>query len=107
MKKRKIFLGVGLLLGVGFALVIRAQLNKPKVYEPTEVQNLRLQLRQKDAQIALQRFQATVQDMNTEAEKIKKENSWPADLKFNGDTLKFEMPTLPLPSPAPAPNKKP
>jgi hypothetical protein len=107
MVKKVIFaLGVvGLLLA---GLAIRAQLSKPKTYEPSEVQTLRLQLKQRDTQMAIQVYQGKFNELVAEAQKVKKENGWPDDLKFNADTLQFEMPKLtPLPSPTPAPAKKP
>jgi hypothetical protein len=80
---------------------------KPK-FEPTEIQSLRLQIRQRDAQIAQkdlftanQRFQLTLGELQAEAQKIKTENKWPADVRFNPDTLVFEEP----PKPAEPPKK--
>lgn len=76
--------------------------DKPKSYSPTEVQTLRLQVRQKDAQLAQrdlqfaqQRFQQSIQDLNAEADKIKTENKWPAGLSFSPDTLTFSEPPKP------------
>lgn len=109
MFKKVIFaLGaIGLLLA---GLAIRAQLSKPKIYQPSETQALRLQLKQKDAiiaqkdmQVVQQRFQDALNALNAEAEKVKLENKWTPDVRFSPDTLTFDMPK---PSPAPAPTKK-
>lgn len=63
---------------------------------PSEVQRLRLQLKQKDAQlaqkdlyIAQQNFQAAIKLLNDEAAKVKQDNGWPAATGFNADTLQF------------------
>jgi hypothetical protein len=112
VKKVMFALGaIGLLLA---GLAIRAQLSKPKVFQPSETQVLRLQLRQKDAiiaqkdmQVVQQRFQDALNALNAEADKVKAENRWPKDVKFSPDTLTFDMPKLtPVPSPAPTPTQK-
>lgn len=81
-----------------------------KKYEPTEVQLLKLQVKQKDAQLAqmnLQqaqaRFTQALNDLNAEGEHIKTENKWPAELKFSVDNLQF---TMPPPPPVPAKKEK-
>jgi hypothetical protein len=65
-------------------------------YTPTEVQSLKLQLRQRDAQIAQkdlqmyqQRFQQAINDLQAEAEQIKRDNKWAADVAFDMGTLTF------------------
>lgn len=75
-------------------------------YEPTEVQLLRLQVKQKDAQLAqvqLQRaqqaFQGALAALDAEAGAVKKANNWPADVQFSPDTLTFEVPKLPAGQP--------
>lgn len=95
---------VGWLVG---GAVISAQ--DTKEYKPTEVQLLRLQVKQKDAQmaqvkfqLAQQAFQASVNDLQAEANKVKEQNSWEASVTFNADTLVFAEAPKP-----PAPAKKP
>ena len=75
-------------------------------YEPSEVQALRLQVKQRDAQIAQiafqqaqVQFQQALAELNREADRIKTENKWPKDLVFKPETLKFEAPPSP-PHPA-------
>jgi uncharacterized protein YlxW (UPF0749 family) len=86
-----------------------AHTQQQKSYELTEVQKLRLQVRQKDAQlaqiqvsIAQSAFQKTIDDFNAETKAIEKENSWPETLQLNPQTLQF---TEPPPPPKPAPAK--
>jgi hypothetical protein len=90
---------------------------KPK-YAPSEVQALRLQVRQKDAQLAQrelqmtctepqQKFQKAISDLNAEAEKVKKDNGWPKEATFNPDTLAFTEPPPAKPAVPPAPEPKP
>jgi uncharacterized protein HemX len=113
MKKGLIAVGVAILLGVGFAVVVAQK--KPVTYKPNDLQQAHLELlqtkallAQRDLQVVQQRFQDSLNALNAEAEKIKKENKWSPDVKFSPDTLTFDMPKLtPLPSPAPAPAKKP
>lgn len=85
-------------------------------YVPTELQALRLQVAQKDAQLAqvqLQRaqqaFQGALAKLDEIAGQVKLENHWAADVQFSPDTLTFEAPKLPAPTPTPAPTpeKKP
>lgn len=82
----------------------------PATYRPTEIQALKLQVLQKDAQLAqvqLQRaqqaFQGALAALDAEAGAVKKANNWPADVQFSPDTLTFVAPQLP---PA-TPEKKP
>jgi hypothetical protein len=91
---------IGLLIGAG---VLLGQ-EKP-TYQPNETQSLKLQVKQrdtllaqKDLQMAQQRFQAALNDLNAEAEQVKVENHWPKEVTFAPDTLAFS---------APAPAKKP
>jgi hypothetical protein len=66
-----------------------------KKYEPTEVQSLRLQVKQKDTQLAQIAFQRALGALYEEASKVKKENNWPNELVINPDTLTFSMPPKP------------
>lgn len=79
-----------------------------KKYELSEVQKLRLQVKQKDAQlaqiqlsIAQGNFEKTIDDFNAEVKSIEKENSWPETLQINAQTLDFTAP----PATAPPPEK--
>ena len=97
--------------------------DKPK-FQPTEVQSLRLQVKQKDAQLAQrdlsdacgggpgaplgrlqQAFQQAFTNLTGEAEKIKQENKWPTSTQFDPNTLQFAEP--PKPAPPPKDDKKP
>lgn len=71
----------------------------PKEYKLTEVQLLRLQVQQKDAMLLkaqmqeIQRqFGEKVGDLQRTAEKIKLENSWPPETRFDMDKLEFSAP---------------
>lgn len=97
-----------------------------KTYEPTEVELLRLQVLEKDAelsQIALAQasanWQKATSDFNAQVETIKKAHGWPADVHLDAVTygktkeLKF-VETVAAPAPkfprvpkAPAEEKKP
>jgi hypothetical protein len=89
----------------------------PASLTPTEVQSLRLQVKQKDAIIARQQFadaqqnfQNAIAAMNAEADKIKKENKWDDKVVFNPDQLTFTAPPAtppPAAPPTPTPAKKP
>jgi hypothetical protein len=93
------------------AVIIRSQTAKPPVYEPSEVQALRLQLKQRDARDALVAFQQAAAALNQACEAVRSENKWPVTVKCNPDTLKFAdsapPPTPPAKStPAAKPAKK-
>jgi hypothetical protein len=91
--------------------------------KPTEVQSLRLQVKQKDALLAKQRlealqtviqgaqadYQRALQDLTTTADSVKLENGWRADTQFDPNQLTFS-PAPPTPPTAPkdaAKEKKP
>lgn len=80
----------------------------PSKYQPTEVQSLRLQVAQKNAQLAqaaLQSAQRAFADafsaLQQEAAKVKAEQKWDdAKVTFNPDTLTFvDAPTPAAPKP--------
>lgn len=75
-----------------FAGVAALAEEKAKEYKPTEIQSLRLQVKQKDALLAWNRYQAAINDLNAEAQRVKKDNHWPDETIFNGDTLQFSEP---------------
>jgi uncharacterized protein YlxW (UPF0749 family) len=81
-----------------------------KKYDLSENQKLRLQVKQKDAQlaqiqlqIAQSAFQKTIDDFNSEAKAIEKENSWPETLQISPQTLEFHE-SLAAPKPLEAPD---
>ena len=88
------------LLTLAIAIGLLAQeAGKPKVFTPTEVQSLRLQVRQKDALLAkanleqAQRvFQQALTDLTAEGEKVKVEQGWPKDTQFNPNDLSYAAP---------------
>jgi uncharacterized protein YlxW (UPF0749 family) len=72
---------------------------KVKEYRLTEVQLLKLQVVQKDAQLlqaqlqnVQRQFQEKVSDLMSTAQKYKLENGWPPETQFNPDTLTFSAP---------------
>lgn len=74
---------------------VAQEIHKPN-FKPTELQTLRLQLKQRDAQIAQkdlfiaqQNFQAALKLLNDEADKVKAENSWPKETGFDANALTF------------------
>src|ERR1700720_34429 len=67
---------------VGICIAARA--DEKKGYDITETQKLRLEVKQKDAQIAQMQmqaannaFQKSIADFNAESKAIQKENGWP------------------------------
>ena len=65
-------------------------------YPLSEIQTLRLQVKQKDAQIAQQNvfvaqqsFSAALKALKEEAEKVRIENKWPAEVQFSPEQLVF------------------
>lgn len=81
----------------------------PSKYLPSDVQSLRLQVKQKDAQLAQMAFNVAQQqlrqafvDLQAESERIKAENKWPKEAQFDPNSLTFSEP----PAPAKAPEAK-
>lgn len=113
MKWIKFFLActLGFLGGWSVGLVIEAQTVQskppaPTLYVPSEVQLLRLQVRQRDALLAQQelaraqsQFQQALLSLNAEADKVKLDNKWPATLTFDPGTVTFNEPSLAAPAP--------
>lgn len=91
--------------------------NRPaSVYIPSELQLLRLQVKQRDALLAQQevtraqaQFQAIMGALNAEADKVKTENGWPKALYFHPGPITFDetpepgQPLAALPQPAATP----
>ena len=72
-----------------------------KTFTPTEIQSLRLQVRQKDALLAKKSlddaqkaFQESLKALTDEAEVVKKENGWSKELQFDPNTITFSAPTI-------------
>lgn len=100
--------------GVGLAQSPATPPAAPATYKPTEIQLLKLQVAQKDAQLAqvqLQRAQQTFQgalaQLDTVAGDVKRENGWPKDVQFSPDTLTFTVPVSVPQLPPSTPEKKP
>lgn len=105
------YLAFGLLIT---SEILGAQATAPK-YTPTEVQSLRLQVKQRDAQIAQrdmvaaqEKFQNFLAVLQSEGDKVRLENKWPDTVKFDLNTLGFtETPVVtPNPKPIPVPAKQ-
>lgn len=121
MMKR--FIIVSLLVGMAMTLVALAQQPGPvsqaqmnSKYKPNENQQLRLQVKQKDAQLAQYELQAAqskfgnaLQELDAEGVKVEKENGWPDTVKMDRATLNFFETQAPKPAqvPAPEPAKNP
>ncbi len=87
-----------LFLALLLATVAMAQ-DKPKEYRLSEVQSLRLQVRQKDAllaksnlETAQRQFQQALTDLTAEGDKIKSENGWAKEVQFNPNDLTYSAP---------------
>src|SRR4029077_9309968 len=86
------------LMAMGYALWGQEK-PSPKEYRLSEIQLLKLQVVQRDAMLLksqmqdLQRqFGDKVGDLQRTAEKIKLENSWPPETRFDMDKLEFSAP---------------
>jgi hypothetical protein len=112
MKRTSILFGILWMLSVCCVIAMVAAEDK-KPYTPSEVQKLRLEVKQKDTQLAQlamresqRNFSMTLKSYTEEADKVKKENQWPDNLQFNPDTMLFTDPPAP-PKPAePKPAEK-
>lgn len=74
----------------------------PKKFELSEVQQLKLQVKQRDALLAKAamdsaqaNFQQAVLNLTAEADRIKIENSWPKETQFSPNELTFNEPPAP------------
>ena len=98
MKYREVTLSIAVfLIAIGGSLSI-AQDGKPKSFTPTELQTLRLQVKQKDALLAKNlleqaqnNFLKALSDLQAEGDKVKQENGW-KDVSFNPSDLTFSVP---------------
>jgi len=106
---------VAIIIGAFLARPARPQDKPPTAFTPTEVQALRLQVKQKDAQLAQQamsaaqaNFSKALLDLNAEAERVKSEQHWNKDVTFNPNDLSFSAPApAPVPAVAKPAEKKP
>jgi hypothetical protein len=106
----KIIIGA-LLFGLTLAGVAEFRGAAANKYELSEIQKLRLEVKQKDAQLAQQNlsfaqqaFQQRIADFNAEAQKVEQENGWPSTVKIDPNTLTFSDPPA---APAVGPVKQP
>lgn len=82
---------------------VSAQAPELKTYTFTEVQNLKLQLLQKDAIYAFQDYQNKLNALNGTAEQFRKDNKWPEGLQFDGQAIVMkEAPKVPATPTPPA-----
>src|SRR6266436_1060530 len=93
MRPKIIITLIALLVGMVVAAI---GTETSKEYKPTELQQLKLQVRQKDAQLAQvalreaqSNFQQKVKELMEEGVAIQKANSWPDNVTLNADTLQF------------------
>lgn len=88
---------LGVLLVISFwGLLVQGQDKLKSKYEPTEIQMLRLEVKQREAQLAQKDFFIAQQNLNTslkalndEAARVKTENKWPDGLVFSQEKLSF------------------
>lgn len=111
---RNIMLTIALAaLLIGSAKIVSCQTAKAPEYKPTDMQILRLQLKQAQAQTkklqlnqAQAEFNAAYGALMDEANAVKKENKWPTETLVDPDKLLFSAPPKPIPNPPAAPAKK-
>ena len=101
---------ITIIILLGLAAVVGGQTLPDGKYKPSEIQSLRLQVKQKDALLAQQalgqaqtNFQNAMAALAAEAERIKQDNKWDAKVQFDAGTLQFTLP----PAAAVTPEKKP
>ena len=107
MKTKSVtYLAFGLLVTSGILMAA----DTPKTYTPTEIQTLRLQVKQRDAQLAQQnvlaaqeKFQAILAGLQGYGEAVRVENKWPDTVKFDPNTLSFTDTAQPVPAAKPTP----
>lgn len=103
------------------SIVALAQTPEKQSYDLSEVQKLRLELKQKEAQMAQQtvsfsqaqsqqaqaQFEQAVAEMNKEIKSIEKENSWPDNLVVDKNFQFKDPPAKPATTPAKNEDPKP
>lgn len=88
--------------------VAHAQAAAASKYVPSELQLLRLQVKQRDAQLAQialrdaqRNMQVALQALSEESERVKADNKWPATVQFNFDSMTFvDAPAVTVPAAA-------
>lgn len=106
----------GMVVGVVIALLLIAGVialpQAPPSYKPSEVQLLRLQVKQRDGWLAQRdmieaqrRYQQAVAALLAEGETVRKENGWPDALKFDPDKIEFAVPPVRTTPPIEEPGK--
>jgi hypothetical protein len=92
---------ITIIILLGIAAIVGAQTLPESKYKLSEIQLLRLQVRQKDALLAQQalsqaqaNFQNAMSALTAEASKVKEENKWDAKVQFDAGTLQFSDPSL-------------
>lgn len=108
MKSFRSLLVISILAAAGVISIGNAVAQEIHSFKPTELQTLRLQVKQLQAQtaqkdlfIAQQNFQAALKTLNDEADKVKAENNWPKETGFDANALTFAEGPKSNPPPAP------
>jgi hypothetical protein len=92
----------------------------PKVYKPTEVQGLKLQVAKDQVDMVKMQYQNAMGQLNSTVEAVRKEEGWPDTVLFNMDSMTFvegppkaaavppttPAPAKPVEAPKPAPKPK-
>ena len=100
MRIHRFIIGIEIALIIILSYAVYGQ-EKVKEYKPTEVQSLRLQVMQRDAQLlqaqlqnVQRQFQEKVSELMSTANKFKLENGWPPETTFDPDKLTFSAPPV-------------
>jgi hypothetical protein len=101
-----------IVIAIGLFIVMLVNVfaeDSPNSYQPTEIQHLRLEVKQREVQlaqkdffIAQQNLNMSLKALNDEAARVKIENKWPDGLVFNQEKLSFTeelKPPAPMVSP--------
>jgi hypothetical protein len=97
-----VYASIGLLIGLAISAASIHSQEKPKdppKFEATEVQHLKLEVKQRDALLAqrdltmAQRvYNESVAALGAECESVRKENNWPQGVSCDLQTLNFAAP---------------
>jgi hypothetical protein len=100
MRIHRFIIGIEIVLIIMLSYAVYGQ-EKPHEYKLTEIQQLKLQVMQKDAQLlqaqlqqVQRQFQEKVSELMSTAQKVKLENGWPPETQFDPDKLVFSAPTV-------------
>ena len=90
---------VALFLILAILAIVDMLHSQATTFKPSEVQQLKLQVAQRDAWLAQRdyldsqrRYQEAVAALNRLGEDVKKENAWPDAVIFNADRIEFAVP---------------